>query len=357
MKKTAIKTTLDSLVSIPSITRDSKACKEILKKSQLILRKQKILSRIIHTDDHLVFVWGETNLKKTRWLINSHLDVVPGKKEQFKQRVEKDKIFGRGTADTKGCITVLLINAQRWTEIAKTKHTTFMLVFDEETGGETTKLVLKTMPELKGAVFLEPTEEKIITKAKGIMQIKIQAVGKSSHGSRPWNGKNALEQLSYSLNSFKKMHPSPRHETKATTYNFSLLQAGTAINQVPAEATLWCDIRWNPDDNPRIIIGEFKKIFKKSHIEVVKLESPCSCPGSSTLFKSFSAAMISSKIPPKQGFEHSSSDARHCTARKIPAIVFGPKGNNLHADNEWVSLKSLERVSTVLNAWITQPES
>lgn len=352
MKKLTMQNILKELIRIPSITGDVVTCQTIIKRAQDILRAQKVPSKIVRLNTHYILVWGETNLKKSMWLINSHLDVVPGKPVQFKPRTEKNQIFGRGSADTKGSAAILLADARKWVKLAKAKHIIFMLVLDEETGGESTKLVLDRMPILKGAIFLEPTEEKIIIQAKGIMQIKIQAIGKACHGSRPWEGVSALEQLTTSLNIFRAKYPSPAHETKNTTFNFSILQSGNVINQVPNEATLWCDVRWNPKDNPQSIIGEIKKSFNKSRVEIVKLESPINCPKSANVLISLSNALQKNKISPKLGFEHGSSDARHCATRKIPAIVFGPKGKNLHADQEWVSLKSLEAVSKVLGTCI-----
>ncbi|OGM76763.1 hypothetical protein A2210_02305 [Candidatus Woesebacteria bacterium RIFOXYA1_FULL_40_18] len=345
---------LKSLVRIPSSTGDAAACQKIVALSQTLLRSQKVPSKIEISKNRQILVWGEINLSKSKWLVNSHLDVVPGKPSQFKPLETKDKILGRGAADTKGSAAILLSNASSWLNAAKAKRVTFMLVTDEEMGGESTKEILRKTTNLKGAIFLEPTDEKIITQTKGIMQIKIQTKGKSCHGSRPWEGINALEQLTSSLTQFRKKHPNPKNETQNTTFNFSILQAGTAINQIPEEATLWCDVRWNSNDSPNKIINELKHTFVESKVEVIKLESPVKCSEDAKILADFFLTMKQNKLNPIQSFDHGSSDARHCTARNIPAIIFGPKGKNSHADNEWVSLKSLDNVGKVLNSWINQ---
>ena len=346
-------TILKKLVRIPSVTGNIETCREIVVFAQKVLNFQKISSKILKLNNRFVLVWGETNLARTTWLVNSHLDVVPGKPEQFRPHIKGGQLWGRGSADSKGSAAVLLSSALKWQNAAKDKHLTFMLVADEEAGGESTKKLLKLMKNLKGGIFLEPTGEKIITQAKGIMQVKLSVTGKSCHGSRPWDGINALELLISSLNKFRLKHPTPSKETKRTTFNFSIFQGNASINQVPSEASLWCDVRWNPTDNPKLIISEFKNIFLNAKVEVVKLESPIACPHESAILSSFSEAMQKSHIRATKGFEHGSSDARHCTAKNIPAIVFGPKGENLHGENEWVSSESLKNVSTVLNTWIS----
>ena len=246
----------------------------------------------------------------------------------------------------------MLDNAQSWLKIAKAKHITFMLVVDEEIGGESTKLVLSRMKNLKGGIFLEPTGEKMIVQAKGIIQLKITATGVACHGSRPWEGESALEKITTNLTKFRASHISPNRETRNTTFNFSLLNSGAAINQIPSSAELWCDIRWNPGDNPANIIRDIKNAFPNCIVETIKLESPVNCPKNSLLRSSFVDALKSNSINSFRGFEHGSSDARHCTPPGIPAIVFGPKGKNLHALNEWVSIKSLLKVEKVLDHWI-----
>lgn len=343
---------LKKLIEIPSITADDSACQKVLKVARNILDSQNVRSKIINAAGKSILIWGELDLSNTAWLINSHLDVVPGVRTQFVPKITRDRLWGRGSADTKSSCSVILANSQNWDLKIREKHITFMLVIDEEVGGESTKKIIKEMKNLKGAIFLEPSCQKMIVQAKGIIQLKIVATGKSCHGSRPWEGENALEKLTNNLTAFRLQHPSPSSETRNTTFNFSSLNSGSAINQIPSEATLWCDIRWNPKDDPNNIVSTIKKVFFDCSIEIIKLESPINCPKSSSLRQTFIEALKSNSVNPISGFEHGSSDARHATALGIPALVFGPIGKNLHGDSEWVSMKSISKVEKVLGDWI-----
>lgn len=343
---------LNNLIAVPSITGDGISCRKIIKTAREILDAEHVPTKMITAAKRSILIWGELNPDKSEWLINSHLDVVPGSPDQFIPKTNADKVWGRGAADTKSSCSIMLANAAKWHDLAISKHITFMLVIDEEIGGESTKLLVNQMTQLKGGIFLEPTNEKMIVQAKGIIQLKITATGVACHGSRPWDGKNAIEKIASCLTTFRLHRLSPLRETRATTYNFSITSGGTAINQVPEKATLWCDIRWNPADDPDKIVQDLTHEFHGCKVEVAKLESSIKCPLDSELHKSFSFALKASDLNPINGFEHGSSDARHATALGIPAIVFGPKGKNLHSLNEWVSLKSIKRVEEVLDHWI-----
>jgi len=343
---------LEKLIRIPSFSGDAKACQKIVAFSVKTLKNHTVNPDVLMVNNRKAILWGEKDLSKSKWLINSHLDVVQGNPDQFIPIIKHGRIFGRGSADTKGAVSVLISQAKCWEKIALEKSVTFMLVEDEEIGGETTKLIIGKMNHLQGAVFLERTNEKIIVKAKGIMQIRIRMEGISSHGSRPWTGINAIEKLNKVLTIFLKLHPTPKRETKKTTFNFSIISSGNTINQIPNEAILWCDVRFNPNDNPKNIEQDFKKIFGKKNVLVIKCESPIDCPINSVLFKTFSHAVRENNIKEIKGFDHVSSDARHAHFKNIPAVVFGPIGENIHSNGEWVSVSSIDNISHVLDSWI-----
>lgn len=347
-------TILDQLIQIPSITKDLKSCQKVLDFSKQHLESLGIESRVVISAKRPILIWGQTDLNKTKTLVNTHIDVVPAPNKLFKPRHAKGRVWGRGAADTKAAAAILLANAQHWQKHAITKDITFMFVTDEEVGGDSTRLVLTKMKNLKEALFLEPLNEHVVVQSKGIIQIKITAVGSPAHGSKPWLGQSAIEKLTSKLTIFRINHPTPIQETRNTTFNFSIISGGDAINQIPSKAKLWCDVRWNPGDNSTEIIDEVKSVFNDCKVKVVKLESAINCPPDSSLKKSLQNAMKKNSLNPKDGFDHGSSDARHATKLGIPALVFGPKGENLHGDKEAVSIKSIQKVNQILNTWMLQ---
>ncbi len=45
-------------------------------------------------------------------------------------------------------------------------------------------------------------------------------------------------------------------------------------------------------------------------------------------------------------------DLWHFIERGVPGISFGPEGGNIHAPNEWVSLKSMEQVLEIYRQFV-----
>lgn len=334
---------LDQLIKIRSTSTDRLACHKALIFAQSLINDS-------HFDQKLgVLWWGHPDLYTTSWLINTHIDVVPGNDDQFNIQFKRDRALGRGVADVKGCAATIIEKANYWDSVAKSKKITFMLVSDEEVGGQSTKMILPKMKNLRGAIFLEPSNLHITTQAKGMMQVKIVAEGISSHGSRPWLGKNAIELIARGLIQFQFSHPTPSQETIDTTFNFSQISGGNAINQVPSKAELWCDIRYNPSNDPSQIVNQIKSSFISCDVTLITCESPILCDKNSSIFRAVKNAFIANGTNPLTQFDHGTSDARHVTALKIPALVFGPKGGGLHSESEWVSLKSLYKVQQILD--------
>lgn len=337
---------LAQLVSIKSVTSDRAICIQTLKGIQ-----KKIPHSVLDQENGILF-WGHTHLETTKWLINTHIDVVPAKTSQFVLKVKGDKAWGRGVADVKGGAAIMIASATDWLPFLLKNQITCMLVSDEEIGGTCTKKVVAKMLQLTGGLFLEPTGLHLTTEAKGMMQVRITSHGTPCHGSRPWEGKNAIENLAFCLTKFRLHNPSPLRETRETTFNFSQITGGEAINQVASQAELWCDVRVNPEKSSEEVLARLRASFTECEIKVVRNESAIRCPKESLLFTSLARSLKTCSINPLTQFDHGTSDARHLTALGIPSLVFGPKGGGLHAKDEWVSINSLMKVKQTLDHWV-----
>src|SRR3954451_15257704 len=64
-------------------------------------------------------------------LLHAHLDVVPGREEQFRPVVEGDRLIGRGAYDMKGGLAAMLCAMQDLAELANTR-VQLLIVSDEE---------------------------------------------------------------------------------------------------------------------------------------------------------------------------------------------------------------------------------
>lgn len=341
---------LNKLIKVRTISSDVGANRKALIYCQGWLKKEGINSRLINLSEKPILIWGAP-LNKARLLFNAHIDVVPGSPSVFKPKLVKSRLYGRGSADTKSSVVVFLELSKNMIDTIKSKNVLFSIVSDEEVGGESTKQLIPLLPKLEFAVFGEPTDLAVVNEAKGIMQVKIISNGLTAHGAKLWNGRNAIEKLSKQIVNFSKKHMQNK-STKNTTYNLSLISGGSAINQVPDRCEAWLDVRYNPTDNPTHILKALRREFSGCDVEVIKSESCIQTSKDNIFVKIFLDCLKQNNLPKKLRFDFGSSDARHCTKLGIPAIVFGPTGNNLHQEDEWVDTHGLEKCKSVYEDFI-----
>lgn len=343
---------LKKLIQIENTSDDIDANKSALDFCQQYLAEKGIRSEIVWHANRPSLEWGAAP-SETTFLFNTHIDVVPGPKKVFTPREVGDKLFGRGAADTKAMVAVFLSLSAEVVALATERGVHFSIVSDEEIGGSVTKEMLVHMPHVQFALFGEPTQLKLNNEAKGIMQIKITAKGKNAHGSKPWLGDNAILVLLGELEEFLVHNPLPSEYTWDTTFNFSQIQGGTAINQVPSTCEMWCDVRFTPNESREEIIANIKKYFSTSTVEIVRNESHIyTAPDNAHVMK-LASVLKEFGVVPEFAKELGSSDARHCTQLDIPTIVFGPIGGSLHEDGEWVDVQSIETAKDIITTFVS----
>jgi succinyl-diaminopimelate desuccinylase len=342
---------LEQLIRIETVASNPIALQQGIVFLNKQLQSQGIITQLNKHHKFPYLVWGAP-LHETKILINTHMDVVPGQPDQFVPRCTAKRVYGRGAADTKGFLAALLHLPVHCYLQAKEKGITFMVVTDEEIGGDTTKEVIKSMPKLAFGIFGEPTNLRIVNQAKGIAQITVAVSGTPTHGSTPWQGVNAISQLTHQLAKFMQSYPAPNKETFETTLTPTLIEGGKAINQVPERARVMFDVRLNPNDSIDFVLDCFAQHFGGTSVEVMRFESAINTSATSPQVQHFAKQVRAYHDTTSFAGQHFSSDARHLSALGIPALVFGPIGDDLHGDAEWVSLESLEIVSNIVQRYI-----
>jgi succinyl-diaminopimelate desuccinylase len=141
---------------------------------------------------------GAVRPEKFHIILNGHLDVVPGKPEQYKAFVQNGNLYGRGVYDMKAAAVVM---AQTFCEFVDSVPFALglQLVTDEESAGK-----LGTLHQIERGVRSDfvicgecgrsTSVHEIANAAKGIVVAEIGFMGKSAHGAYPWKGDNAALQ-------------------------------------------------------------------------------------------------------------------------------------------------------------------
>jgi Acetylornithine deacetylase/Succinyl-diaminopimelate desuccinylase and related deacylases len=144
-----------------------------------------------------------------------------------------------------------------------------LITGDEETGGENGAAHALGMVKAQYALALDGgSPERIITREKGIVDIKLTATGKSAHGARPWLGVNAIDLLLADYERIRELFSDQGGEHWHRSINFGKIRAGHSINQVPQTAEGWFDIRFTENDDPDAIVSEIRSRVHSS-VEVL----------------------------------------------------------------------------------------
>jgi len=297
----------------------------------------------------------------TEILLMAHFDVVDAQDEsQFNPHIEDGRLYGRGAVDDKYAVALaLLLFHNRLERIRQAGGDQSDMCFgllvngDEEIGGANgAKAVLKDI-ELYFCLALDGgSPEKIITKEKGVLQVRLTARGKGAHAARPWLGQNAFDSLVADYQALQQQFADRTSDHWHKTMVLSNCRVGDgSINIVPSEATATLDIRYTEHDDPDAILAAIETAAAS---EVMLLgKEPLFIGGASTYLDTLVACVPGVSV----GFEHGASDARFLTARGIPGVVWGALGEmSQHAANEHVVIASLGAVYDSLDKFITAIE-
>ncbi|HLZ17294.1 MAG TPA: M20/M25/M40 family metallo-hydrolase, partial [Cyclobacteriaceae bacterium] len=275
---------------------------------------------------------------KFKIILNGHLDVVPGKENRYKPVMEGNKLYGVGALDMKASVSCLL---KVFGEVAKkvSYPLALQLVTDEEVGGYNgTQYQVEKGVSADFVIAAEPTNLNIVDKAKGILNVKITATGKTAHGAYPWRGVNAIWEMYAFLTTLKKEFPVPTREEWVTTVNLSKIEtSNTSLNKIPDDCSVLLDIRFIPE-NSDSILQKIKSLVPDTFTVQVLAHEPALLVSEANEYIQ-NLKQISEKITGDQVIlygANGSSDARHYTKIGTDGIEFGPIGGNIGADDEWV---------------------
>jgi acetylornithine deacetylase len=185
---------------------------------------------------------GRTNVlatfgapSRSRVLFSTHLDTVP---PYFAPRREGARLIGRGTCDAKGQIVAHLEVIRRLRE--RGHHDVAWLgVVGEETdsiGAQRALELASIVPALELVIDGEPTENKLATGQRGIVQVELDCFGAAAHSGQPEKGHSAIHDL---LDWLQRLRAEPGPvdpELGPEVFNIGRIEGGGALNVVPAHA-------------------------------------------------------------------------------------------------------------------------
>ncbi len=349
---------LTNLVAIPSVSKNKEHVNRAIDYVESYVSLPGVaVRRITKNGVASLIVTSEASKEKKHFkiMVNAHVDVVPGREDQFSLQKDGNIVTGRGVYDMKGAAAsyIVLIKALAL-EGKFPDDVVFTFVGDEEIGVEDGTGYLVELGILCDFFLVgEPTNLNICYEQKGILWVKLIERGIPAHGSKPWLGKNANIALAKKIAQFYTQYPELEKEEWKTTYTLSLLQGGSAGNIVADKAWAQMDIRHVYDDLPEEILGRLRAIF--SEIEII-FQKGCLRTNPTEPIVERLAATIEKKTQHASEFtkETYGSDAQFYSELSIPCINFGPSGRDMHGDYESLDLESLTVYYDIIREFILE---
>lgn len=320
---------------------------------------------------NLVVRVGKEDGKKI--LIATHLDVVPPGEgwstAPFEPVIKEALIFGRGSSDNKGQATAALLVLDYLKSIESMLKNQFVFVFaaDEEKGGTYGLKYLLNEKALSAdcAVVIDVggAMKKISIAEKGVLHLKVSAVGRQAHGSTPQRGISAIAAMSKFIARLE--HHILKHKLHKfltrPSINFGMINGGSAANTVAASCELIIDIRYLPSQTPEEIIEELKNIaerFGEFKFEIINQLPPTELDEKHFLVETISRVVESHGIEAKPKGLSGATDAKAFILKGIPAVGFDFADDFVaHNANEYCNLNNLFGFCSILIALCKELDS
>lgn len=313
----------------------------------------------IHDNKGYLMLTAEKGQGKEKLVWNGHVDVVPGHPDQFKPMEELGRLYGRGAADMKAGVAAMM---QAFIELDAEKlqrEVHLHIVTDEEIGGHNTSEWLVSQGYSGDFVICgEPTGLKVGLQSKGILHMDMVFKGKPAHGSRPWEGINAIE-LAMKYHMAMAELPFRKESTQyyeQPSVNLAIIKAGERYNMVPEICEMSYDIRFMPGQDPKEITRQMVELRETLGIDFDYKSSSETTPALTTTEEHPYIQTLQESIRTNTGNEpilfgqHGAADTRYYAAviGGEGAIEFGPAGDDWHGNAEYVMIDSVHDYKNIL---------
>jgi succinyl-diaminopimelate desuccinylase len=355
------------LISRPSLTPDDADCQKIISE-RLAPLKFKIENMRFGEVDNL---WARYGTKAPLLVFAGHTDVVPTgpldawTSDPFQPTVRGDFLYGRGSADMKSGLAAMIVAGENFVKKNPDFNGSiaFLITSDEEGPSidGTEKVVaalVKRQEKIDYCVIGEASSNKelgdqIRVGRRGSLHGYLQVHGKQGHVAYPELGNNPIHSSAPALHALAQEKWDEGNEFfPPTTFQISNVHSGTgAANVIPGELEtkfnfrfstavtvpelkervirildqhqFKYDLEWNLSGNP--FLTEKGKLVKAAQ-EVIK-----ELTGLDTLLSTGGGT----------------SDGRFIAPTGAEVIEMGPCNATIHQINEHVSIRELDKLTTI----------
>lgn len=296
-------------------------------------------------------------------MFNGHIDTVTltGYDDNpLSGHIKDGKLYGRGAADMKsglGAAMVALANAKK---LDLRGDVIFTGVADEEDQSIGTEQVLQAGWRADVALVNEPTNLEIIHAHRGFVWFEVTIHGVASHGSRPDLGLDAISKAGYFLvdldrHAQKLRDESAGNQAGAPSVHASMISGGEEPSSYPAVCKITIEYRTIAGQTTESVKQEITALLEKSAKEVpnfrydikATFERPTFELPRDDPFTKLVSKHVGNTIGREPGVTAGEywTDCGLLADAGIKALLWGPRGEGLHAKEEWVDIESIRLVA------------
>lgn len=217
-----------ALVALDTPTGAEAAATDLMHDTLVQLGWQVQRQAVLPGRDNL-YAWREP----PALVFSTHLDCVP---PYMPLREDDERLWGRGSCDAKGLAAAMVAAAERLAARGE-RRIGLLFVVGEEDGSEGALAAASLEPKGRFLINGEPTEGRLVVGQKGALRVRVTASGRAAHSGYPDEGTSALLPLLDTLERIRHLPLPVDPVLGPATLNIGTLQAGSAPNVIPAEAS------------------------------------------------------------------------------------------------------------------------
>jgi acetylornithine deacetylase len=292
-------------------------------------------------------------------MLNAHLDTVgvAGMVDPFVPRLDDGRLYGRGAQDMKGSLAACMLAAAEASRRGFAGDVILTAVADEEVASVGTEAVAASLPA-DAAIVTEPTDLRVAVAHRGFVQLEIETLGRAAHGSRPDLGVDAIAKMGRVLVGIedldRRLRASPTHPRLGSgSVHASLVEGGQEYSSYPARCVVQAERRTIPGESVELAVSEVHEILDgaavsdpdfRGTVRSLATREPFEVDEDADVVTTLKrcATTVLGTEPEVVGVSFW-ADSALLAAAGIPTVVFGPHGEGLHSEVEWVDVSSLEQ--------------
>ena len=348
---------LQRLVELESPTGDDVRMSHI--RSFLGAELASLGAAVAEQGQHLSAGFGRPQPAETI-LLMAHMDTVwpAGTLSRMPFRVDGDLAHGPGALDMKGGIVVLLEAIRRASPLPR--PVSVLLTADEEIGSPSGRpLVEQAAARARAVLVVEPPvrDGTITTQRSGLARYQLQIRGRAAHAGHQGGGVSAVTELAHQTLALTALVDPAR----GVRVNVGQVAGGTGDNVVAAEAWARIDARaWTAPEQAQLeaAIRGLRPVLDGAVVDVSGgITRPPMIRSDESAELAGRAIEIAARLgqPLAENASGGGSDGNFAAAVGAPVLDgLGPIGAGAHADDERVSLASIDQRSDLLAALIAQ---